>query len=75
MTNELTGHIARRLCRRAALENENHKNHYALRVLPCSATQRRTRCTRKPIRHGYTIPIEVLGVVWLKSDRSEKPLN
>jgi hypothetical protein len=41
------------LCRIAALEHENHKNNYALRILPCSATQRPTLCTRKLIRHGY----------------------
>jgi hypothetical protein len=38
MTNEFSGHIACRLCRIAALEHENHKKNYALRVLPCSAT-------------------------------------
>jgi hypothetical protein len=38
MTNEFSGHIAHRLCRIAALEHENHKNNYDLRVLPCSAT-------------------------------------
>ncbi len=37
MTCEFSGYIARRLYRIAALEHENHKNNYALRVLPCSA--------------------------------------
>jgi len=56
MTNEFSGHIARRLCRIAALEHEKHMNNYALRVLPCSATNpTRTLCTRKPIRHGYIL--------------------
>ena len=36
MTNEFSGHIARRLCRIAALEQENHRYHYALPVLPRS---------------------------------------
>ena len=38
MTHEFSGYIARRHCHIAALEYESHKNNYALRIPPCSAT-------------------------------------
>ena len=36
MTNEFSGHIARRLYRIAALEHESHSKNYDLLVPPCS---------------------------------------
>ncbi len=38
MTNEFSGHLARRLCRIAALGHVSHSKNYGLRVPPCSTT-------------------------------------
>ncbi len=53
MTNGFSGHIAHRLYRIAALEHENHKINYALRVLPCSAAISTRSLHLKAIRHGF----------------------
>jgi len=56
MTNEFLGHIARRVCHIAALEHENHKNNYALRVLPCSATNSTHYLHLTRIFHELRVP-------------------
>ncbi len=62
ITNEFSGHVARRLCRIAALEFESHSIKTVAYTLRLALQQTRLARFRKPICHEYIFlfPVTVL---------------